>query len=67
MDKVRANVYLDREVKRRAKVLAEWMGLSFSEFVNIALFEYLYSRSLRYLMDWEIKDFKEVERVLKGD
>ena len=41
MDRFRANVYLDAEVRRRAKELADRMGLTFSAFVNIALYEYL--------------------------
>ena len=64
MERFRANVYLDPEVRRRAKELADRMGLSFSEFVNMVLYEYLKRSSLRQLMDWEIKAVKEVERVL---
>jgi len=41
MDRSRANVYFDPEVRRRAKELADRMGLSFSAFVNMAVYEYL--------------------------
>ena len=41
MDRFRANVYLDPEVRRRAKELADRMGLSFSAFVNVVLYEFL--------------------------
>jgi len=41
MERSRANVYFDPEVRRRAKELADRMGLSFSAFVNMAVYEYL--------------------------
>jgi len=51
MGRFRANVYLDPEVRRRAKELADRMGLSFSAFVNIALYEYLKQSSVIELGD----------------
>ena len=62
MDRVRANVYIDREVRDRAKFLAEWMGLSFSEFVNVILREYL----LRHSLELEVLEraVQELERVV---
>lgn len=51
MDRFRANVYLDPEVRARAKELADRMGLSFSAFVNIALYEYLKQSSVMELSD----------------
>ena len=62
MDRVRANVYLDREVRDRAKFLAEWMGLSFSEFVDVILREYL----LRHSFELEALEraVEELERVV---
>ena len=64
MDKVRANVYIDREVRDRAKFLAEWMGLSFSEFVNDILREYL----LKHSLELEVlkRAVEEFDRVLTG-
>lgn len=61
MDRFRANVYFDPEVRRRAKELADRMGLSFSAFVNMAVFEYLkqsavihMSEVLRRVLDREL-------------
>lgn len=62
MDKVRANVYLDREVRDRAKFLAEWMGLSFSEFVNVVLREYLLKQSFE--LEALERAVEELDRVL---
>lgn len=62
MDKVRANVYLDREVRDRAKFLAEWMGLSFSEFVNVVLREYLLRQSFE--LEALERAVEELERVV---
>mgnify|MGYP000922546985 CR=1 FL=1 len=61
MDKVRANVYIDREVRDRAKFLAEWMGLSFSEFVNGVLREYL---NKSFELEVLERAVEELERVL---
>ena len=73
VDKVRVNVYLDAEVRSRAKELAGRMGLSFSAFVNIALYEYLKQSSvielsniLKSVLDREIVAIKEVEGVPKA-
>ncbi|MFS8541403.1 MAG: ribbon-helix-helix domain-containing protein [Tissierellales bacterium] len=51
MERYRANVYFDPEVRRRAKELADRMGLSFSAFVNMAVFEYLKQCSVMELSD----------------
>ena len=61
MDKVRANVYIDREVRDRAKFLAEWMGLRFSEFVNGVLREYL---NKSFELEVLERAVEELERVL---
>lgn len=62
MDRVRANVYIDREVRDRAKFLAEWMGLSFSEFVNVVLREYLLRQSFE--LEALERAVEELDRVL---
>lgn len=62
MDRVRANVYIDREVRDRAKFLAEWMGLSFSEFVNVVLREYLLRQSFE--LEALERAVEELERVV---
>jgi len=51
MERYRANVYFDPDVRRRAKELADRMGLSFSAFVNMAVFEYLKQCSILELSD----------------
>ncbi len=51
MERYRANVYFDPEVRSRAKELADRMGLSFSAFVNMAVFEYLKQCSVMELSD----------------
>jgi hypothetical protein len=73
MERFRANVYIDREVRDRAKELADRMGLSFSAFVNIALYEYLKQSSvihmsdiLRRVLDREVSGIKEAEGVPKA-
>ena len=73
MKRFRANVYLDPEVRRRAKELADRMGLSFSAFVNIALYEYLKQCSvmelgsiLKSVLDREISAIQEAEGVPKA-
>lgn len=73
MDRFRANVYFDPEVRRRAKELADRMGLSFSAFVNMAVFEYLkqcsvihMSEVLRRVLDREVSGIKEAEGVPKA-
>jgi len=73
MERFRANVYLDPEVRRRAKELADRMGLSFSAFVNIALYEYLKQCSvmelgsiLKSVLDREISAIQEAEGVPKA-
>jgi len=72
MERYRANVYFDPEVRRRAKDLADRMGLSFSAFVNIAVFEYLkqcsvmeLSNIFKRLLDSEI--FRQSEERERSD
>ena len=73
VDKVRVNIYLDSEVRSRAKELASRMGLSFSAFANIALYEYLKQGSvielssiLKSVLDREISGIQEAEGVPKA-
>lgn len=73
MERYRANVYFDPEVRRRAKELADRMGLSFSAFVNMAVFEYLKQCSVMELsdifkrvLDREIMTIKEAEGAPKA-
>lgn len=57
MKRYRANVYFEPDVRRRAKDLADRMGLSFSALVNMAVFE--------YLKECSVLDFADVfKRVL---
>lgn len=42
VDKVRVNVYLDDEIRRKAMEKARKMGLNFSAFVSLALYEYIF-------------------------
>lgn len=41
VDKVRVNVYLDSEIKDKAMEKARKMGLNFSAFVSLALYEFI--------------------------
>ena len=73
MERYRANVYFDIEVRRRAKELADRMGLSFSAFVNMAVFEYLkqcsvmeLSEVFKRVLDREIINDREVEGAPKA-
>jgi len=74
MERYRANVYFDPEVRRRAKELADRMGLSFSAFVNMAVFEYLKQCSVMELsdifkrvLDREIMTIKRSEEWERSD
>lgn len=74
MERYRANVYFDPEVRRRAKELADRMGLSFSAFVNMAVFEYLKQCSVMELsdifkrvLDREIMTIKRSEERERSD
>lgn len=40
-DKVRVNVYLDAEIRRKALEMSRKMGLNFSAFVSLALYEFI--------------------------
>jgi hypothetical protein len=59
-DRYRANVYFEADVRRRAKEIADRMGLSFSGFVNMAVYEYLKQCSVLELSD-------VFKRVLDGE
>lgn len=50
-ERYRANVYFEPDTRRRAKEMADRMGLSFSAFVNMAVFEYLKQASVVELSD----------------
>jgi len=72
MERFRANVYFDPEVRRIAKKLADRMGLSFSAFVNIAVFEYLKQCTVMELSDMfkrllESEVFKRSEERERSD
>ena len=64
-ERYRANVYFEPDVRRRAKDLADRMGLSFSSLVNMAVFEYLkqcsvleFSDVFRRVLDSEYRTVK---------
>lgn len=40
-DKVRVNVYINEELRKKAVEMARKMGLNFSAFVSLALYEFL--------------------------
>jgi antitoxin component of RelBE/YafQ-DinJ toxin-antitoxin module len=50
-DRVRVHVSLDREVRGKALEQARKMGLSFSGFVNVALYEFIKQDSVVQLVD----------------
>lgn len=47
VDKVRINIYLDAELRNKAMEKARKMGLNFSAFVSLALYEYIFKDSAR--------------------
>jgi len=51
VDKVRVNVYLDKEVRSKALDKAQKMGLNFSAMVNLALYEFIKQDSVIQLVD----------------
>lgn len=50
-EKVRVNVYLDKEVRAKALEKSRKMGFSFSAFVNLALYEYIKQDSVIQMVD----------------
>jgi len=48
---IRVNVYLDLDVRKRALEQAKRMGLTFSAFVNLALYEFIKQDSVIQLVD----------------
>lgn len=50
-DKVRVNVYLDKEVRGKALEKARRMGINFSAFVNLSLYEFIIQDSVVQLVD----------------
>lgn len=50
-DKVRVNVYLDKEVRSKALDRSRKIGLNFSAFVNLALYEFIKQDSVVQLVD----------------
>lgn len=50
-DRLRVHVYLDKDVRIKALEQARKMGLSFSGFVNVALYEFIKQDSVVQLVD----------------
>ncbi len=60
--KVRSNVYLDKEVKERAKSVFEKYSLSLSDAINIFLAQSVYSNGLPFKIEIPTK---ETEKAMK--
>lgn len=60
--KVRSNVYLDKEIKERAKSVFEKYSLSLSDAINIFLAQSVYSNGLPFKIEIPTK---ETEKAMK--
>jgi DNA-damage-inducible protein J len=60
--KVRSNVYLDKEIKKRAKSVFEKYSLSLSDAINIFLAQSVYSNGLPFKIEIPTK---ETEKAMK--
>jgi len=67
VDKVRVNVYLDKEVRSKALEKARKMGLNFSAFVNLALYEFIKQDSVIQLVDLYKKLLSEAKSGSDSD
>lgn len=66
-DKVRVNVYLDKEVRIRALEKARKMGISFSAIANLALYEFIMQDSVIQLVDMCKRLLSEAESGSDSD
>jgi DNA-damage-inducible protein J len=60
--KVRSNVYLDKEIKEKAKFVFEKYSLSLSDAINIFLAQSVYSNGLPFKIEIPTK---ETEKAMK--
>jgi DNA-damage-inducible protein J len=60
--KVRSNVYLDKEIKKRAKSVFEKYSLSLSDAINIFLAQSVYSNGFPFKIEIPTK---ETEKAMK--
>lgn len=67
VEKVRVNVYLDKEVRSKALEKSRKMGISFSAFVNLSLYELIIQDSVVQLVDLYKKLLSEAESGSDSD
>jgi post-segregation antitoxin (ccd killing protein) len=64
---VRVNVYLDLDIRKRSVEQAKKMGLTFSAFVNLALYEFIKQDSVIQLADMYKRMLSEAQSGSDSD